>query len=233
VSTHNAPVAAVEQGPPAPPPPRPPSADELLDRVYALYRRDHHVGIEKPRFDFVADVASDKTPERVLVHGRDIVVFGKGFKDGLSYAYTTIGVDSSKDVTDVTARDLTGDGKAEILVRGTLHAKASAQLGGKVVDRHAFYVYQVSESGMHRIFGAELGRSQDDNSISDALRYVQKERGLALEMSPAKAVGWTDKTYPFPVDKQPYGGLEPLLVPWGDVRQKRYHFDGSAYVADE
>ncbi|HEX4336956.1 MAG TPA: hypothetical protein VH062_13655 [Polyangiaceae bacterium] len=225
--------ALADEGPAAPPPPRPPSADELLDRVYALYRRDHHVGIEKPRFDFVADVAGDKTPERVLVHGRDIVVFGKGFKDGLSYAYMTIGVDSSHDVNDVTARDITGDGKAEILVRGTLHAKASAQLGGKVVDRHAFYVFQASESGMHRIFGAELGRSQDDNSISDALRYMPASHGMNLEVAPGKAVGWTDKTYPFPVDKTPYGGLEPLLVPWGDVKQKRYHFDGSAYVADE
>ena len=228
----SAPSAAPE-GPPAPPPPRPPSADELLDRVYALYRRDHHVGIEKPRFDFVADVAGDRSPERVLVHGRDIVVFGKGFKEGLSYAYMTIGVDSPKDITDVTARDLTGDGKAEILVRGVLHAKASAQLGGKVVDRHAFYVYQASESGMRRIFGAELGRSQDDDSITDALRFVPASRGLVLELSAGKAVGWTDKTYPFPVDKLPYGGLEPLLVPWGDVHQKRYHFDGSTYVADE
>jgi hypothetical protein len=224
---------AAPEGPPAPPPPRPPSADELLERVYALYRRDHHVGIEKPRFDFVADVAGDAAPERVLLHGRDVVVFGKGFKEGLSYAYTTLGVDSSKDIVDMSARDLTGDGKAELIVRGVLHAKASAQLGGKVVDRHAFYVYQVFESGLRRIFGAETGRSLGDDSISAAVRFVPRDKGLALELSPGKAVGWTDKTYPFPIDKTPYGGLEPLLVPWGDVRQKRYHYDGSMYVADE
>ncbi len=226
-------AAAPAEGPPAPPPPRPPSADELLERVYALYRRDHHVGIEKPRFDFVADVAGDAAPERVLLHGRDVVVFGKGFKEGLSYAYTTLGVDSSNDIVDMSARDLTGDGKAELIVRGVLHAKASAQLGGKVVDRHAFYVYQVFESGLRRIFGAETGRSLGDDSISDAVRFVPRDKGLALELAPGKAVGWTDKTYPFPIDKTPYGGLEPLLVPWGDVRQKRYHYDGSTYIADE
>ncbi|HVW29497.1 MAG TPA: hypothetical protein VHC69_29235 [Polyangiaceae bacterium] len=224
---------AAADGPPPAPPPRPPSADELLERVYALYRRDHHVGIEKPRFDFVADVAGDATPERVLLQGRDVVVFGKGFKEGLSYAYTTVGVDSSKDIVDVSARDVTGDGKAEVIVRGVLHAKASAQLGGKVVDRHAFYVYQVFESGLRRIFGAETGRSLGDDSITDAVRFVPRDKGFALELSSGKAVGWTDKTYPFPIDKTPYGGLEPLLVPWGDVRQKRYHFDGSSYVADE
>jgi hypothetical protein len=55
---------------------------------------------------------------------------------------------------------------------------------------------------------------------------------MGLELSAGRAVGWTDKTYPFPVDKLPYGGLEPLLVPWGEVKQKRYHFDGSTYVVD-
>ena len=225
-------AASAQEGPPAPPPPRPPSPDELLDRVYALYRQDHHVGTEKPRFDFVADVAADKAPERVLVHGKDIVVFGKGFKEGTSYTYTTVGVESGKDISDVTARDLTGDGKAEIILRGVLHTKTSAQLGGKVVDRHAVYIYQASEGGMRRIFAAETGRSLGDDSVSVNLRYVTRERGLGLELSAGRAVGWTDKTYPFPVDKMPYGGLEPLLVPWGEVRQKRYHFDGSAYVAD-
>jgi hypothetical protein len=226
-------TASDADGPSAPPPPRPPSPEELLDRVYALYRQDHHVGIEKPRFDFVADVAGDKAPERVLIHGKDIVVFGKGFKEGTSYAYTSIGVDSPRDITEVTARDLTGDGKSEILVRGLLHAKASKQLGGKVVDRHAFYVYQAYESGMKRIFAAETGRSLGDDSINAALRFVPANRGVALELASGKAVGWTEQTYPFPVDKLPYGGLEPLIVPWGELKQKRYHYDGNAYVADQ
>jgi hypothetical protein len=85
---------------------------------------------------------------------------------------------------------------------------------------------------MRRIFAAETGRSLGDDSITVSLRYVPKERGMGLELSAGRAVGWTDKTYPFPVDKLPYGGLEPLLVPWGEVKQKRYHFDGSTYVVD-
>jgi len=215
-----------------PPPPRPPSPDEMLDRVYALYRQDHHVGAGRPRFDFVTDVAADRTPERVLVHGRDIVVFGKGFKEASSYVYITIGVESPKDVLDVTARDLTGDGKSEIIVKGVLHAKASKEMGGKVVDRQALYVYQASEGGVKRIFGAETGRSLGDDAILSNVRFVPKGRALAVELSAGRAIGWTDKTYPFPIDKYPYGGLEPLLVPWGDVKSKRYRFDGSAYVAE-
>jgi hypothetical protein len=226
-------AAAPAEGPPAPPPPRPPSADELLERVYALYRRDHHVGIEKPRFDFVADVAGDAAPERVLLHGKDVVVFGKGFKEGLSYAYTTLGVDSSQDIVDMSARDLTGDGKAEIVVRGVIHAKASKEMGGNTIDRHGLFVYGVSEGGVKRIFAAETGRSLGDDAIVGGVRFVPKGKGTAIELTPGRAVGWTEKTYPFPIDKFPYGGLEALLVPWGDTPVKRYHFDGSAFVADQ
>jgi len=160
------------------------------------------------------------------------VVFGKAFKGGLSYVFITIGVESPRDILDATARDLTGDGKAEIIVRGTLHAKASREMGGKVVDRHALYVYQVTEGGIKRIFAAETGRSLGTDAIVGAVRFVPRAKGVALELAAGRAVGWSDKNYPFPVDKLPYGGLEPLLVPWGEVKQRRYHFDGSAYVAD-
>jgi hypothetical protein len=218
-------------GPEAPPPPRPPSAEELMDRVYALYRKDRHVSKSKPRFDFVTNVAGDGTMERVVVHDHDIVVFGKGFKGGLSYVYITIGVESAKDVVDVTARDLTGDGRAEVVVRGVIHAKASEQLGGDVVDRHGVFVYEVSESGIKRIFAAETGRSLGDKSIIAGLRFIPKGRGFELELTPRRAIGWTKNDYPFPVDRAPYGGLEPLLVPWGDQGEKRYRYDGSAFVA--
>jgi hypothetical protein len=113
-------------GPPPPPPPRPPNADEMLDRVYALYRKDRGAG-GKPRFDFVTDVIGDSQTERVLIHGKDIVVFGKGFREARSYAFINVGVEDSKDIVHATARDMTGDGKAEILVRGVLRAKAASR----------------------------------------------------------------------------------------------------------
>jgi hypothetical protein len=217
-------------GAPPPPPPRPPSPDEMLDRVYALYRKDHGVGKAKPRFDFVTNVSGDQTPERVLIHGKDIVVFGKQFKEGMSYVFITIGVEDPKDIFDVTARDLTGDGKAEIVARAVLHAKASEQLGGDVVDRHALFVYKVAESGITRIFAAETGRALEKNAIVAGIRFVPTKKGVALELQPGRAIGWTEKNDPFPIDRAPYGGLEPLLVPWGGEGSKRYEFDGSKYT---
>jgi hypothetical protein len=212
----------------APPPPRPPTANELMDRVYALYRRDRGVGKRKPSFDFVTDVTGDRTPERVLVHDRDIVVFGKGFREGTSYTFITIGVADAKDIVDATARDLTGDGKAEVVVRAVLHAKASKELGGDVVERYALLIYKVLGEKLERIFGAETGRALGKNRVLGAVAFEPLERGLGIELRPARAVGWTEKTYPFPPDTTTAGGLEPLLLPWsGSTR--RYVFDGSRY----
>jgi hypothetical protein len=219
-------------GPVAPPAPRPPSADEMLDRVYALYKRDRGAS-GKARFDFVTDVAGDRGPERVVIHEKDIVVFGKGFKGGTSYAYITVGVADGKDIVDATARDLTGDGKAEIIVRGLLHAKASKALGGDVVDRYALFVYSVLGDAVTRVFAAETGRAVEKDRVLGAVAFVPAEKGaLRIELRPGKAVGWTEKTYPFPEDTTTAGGLEPLLLPWSEAEVRRYKWSGSAFVAD-
>jgi hypothetical protein len=215
--------------PPPPPVPRAPTSDELLDRVYALYRKDRGVG-GKPSFDFVTDVAGGREPERVLIHGKDIVVFGKGFRNGLSYAFITIGVNDPKDIVDATARDLTGDGKAEIIVRAVLHAKASKALGGDMVDRRALMIYGIKDDALVRVFGAETSRAVGDNQVLGAVAFEPGKRGVDIELRPAHALGWTEKSYPFPPDTTTAGGLEPLLLPWGDAGKRTYHWNGNAYV---
>ncbi|MDF3066473.1 MAG: uncharacterized protein K0R38_2074 [Polyangiaceae bacterium] len=222
------PKVAKSDEPPAPPAPRPPSADELLDRVYALYKKDRGVS-GKPSFDFVTDVAGDRGPERVLIHGKDMVVFGKGFREGLSYAFIAIGVADAKDILDATARDLTGDGKAEIIVRAVLHAKASKALGGDTVDRHALYVYGVQGDGIVRVFAAETGRALGKDQIIGAVAFTPAKRGFEIELRPSRAIGWTEQSYPFPVDTTAAGGLEPLLLPWTSGSRK-YRYDGKAFT---
>ncbi len=228
-----APRVRAAEGPAQPPAPRPPTSDELLDRVYALYKKDRGTGNERPRFDFVTDVAGDGGPERVLVHERDLVVFGKGFRNGTSYAFITIGVPDAKDIVDVTARDLTGDGKAEIIVRGVLHAKASKALGGASVERYALFVYGVEGDALVRVFAAETGRAVEKDRVLGSVEFAPGDHGgTRIELRPGHAVGWTEKTYPFPVDTTTAGGLEPLLLPWGSPSPRRYKWDGKAYVAE-
>ncbi|HYQ14319.1 MAG TPA: hypothetical protein VEQ58_01125 [Polyangiaceae bacterium] len=214
--------------PPPPPAPRPPTSGELLDRVYALYKKERGVS-GKPSFDFVTDVAGDTGPERVLIHGKDMVVFGKGFREGLSYAFISVGVADPKDILDATARDLTGDGKAEIIVRAVLHAKASKALGGDTVDRHALMIYSVQGDGLVRIFGAETGRALGKDQIIGAVSFTPASRGFEIELRPSRAIGWTEQNYPFPPDTTTAGGLEPLLLPWSGGSRK-YQYNGKSFA---
>jgi hypothetical protein len=218
-------------GPEQPPPPRPPTADELLDRVYALYKKDRGVG-GKPRFDFVTDVAGDSGPERVLIHDKDLLVFGKGFRAGTSYAFITLGVGEGKNIVDATARDLSGDGKAEIIVRAVLQAKASKALGGDMVERYALFVYSIQGDALVRVFAAETGRAVGKDRIVGSVTFAPGEKGTRIELRPGRALGWSEKTYPFPEDSTAAGGLEPLLLPWSSGSPRRYAWNGSAFAGE-
>jgi hypothetical protein len=218
-----------------PPPARPPTPDEMQDQVYALYKRDRRLnGNDKPRFDVATDLAEDERNERVLLHGRDLVVFGKGFKGGQGYAFLTLEqFNDPSDVVDLSARDITDDGKAEIFVRGVMRSKAPKESGlkaGTVVAREVFLVYSVGPRGITRVFGAETGRDLGGKRVQGAVAFLPGPKGLDIELRPGQAFGFTDRTYPFSQDKDKVGGLEPLLLPWGGGALARYHWDGSQFV---
>lgn len=221
-----APAQAAAALPKAPPPP---SAAELLEKVYDLYKKER--GAKGPaRFDMAVDVAADKSVERVLLHDRDIVVFGKGFKGGTGYAFLTLSqFAAGADITDVGARDLTGDGKAELLVKGVLHASAPKEAGSGTVDREIFLVFQVQTEGIRRVFGAEIARAMGKKKVAASLAFPVGGKGFDIDLGPGKATDWTAKTYPFNEDTGPVGGLEPLVLPWSD-KHLRYKWSGSAYT---
>jgi Ca2+-transporting ATPase len=213
---------------------KPPTPDELQEQVYALYKRDRHVvGHDRPRFDLAADLAEDTRKERILLHGRDLVVFGKGFKGGQAYAFSTLEqFADARDIADVTARDLTNDGKAEIIVRGLVRAPAPKELGlkkGALVDREVLLVYAVLPQGIARVFGAETGRSIGAKRVQGTLALLPGARGIDIELRPGQAFGWTDRTYPFTQDTGKVGGLEPILLPWSGASPQRYRWDGRAF----
>jgi hypothetical protein len=210
----------------APPPPRPPNNDELLEPVYAAYRKDRGSGKSEPAYDFVTDVVGDDTVERVLVHGRDLVVFGQNFRGGKTYAYAGLGVASTEDVKNVAARDLTGDGKAEILVYAVLGSDKAVPSRDRA-QTQALMVFRVTESGIHRIFAAETGRSLGTSRVIGALAFVPASGdALAIEVRPGLGVGVTRDDNPFGDDRA--SGLEPVILPWSK-RKVRFTFDGSEY----
>lgn len=222
-----APVAAAAVGAALPKAPPPPSAGELLEKVHDLYKKDRGVS-GRPRFDFAADLVGDKLTERVLLHDRDLVIFGKGFKGGTGYTFLTLSpFASSADILDVTARDVTGDGKVEIVVKGVIHAGAPKDAGGGTVDREVVMIYQMVGDGLKRVFAAELARAIGRKRIQGAIGFAGKSN--EIDLAAGKAVDWTEKTYPFNQDPSAVGGIEPLILPWSSARAIRYRWTGSGF----
>lgn len=207
------------------------TGSDLGKQVLEVYVKDAGLAAgTRPRVDLETNVDGDAKPERVALFGRDIVVLGPAFKNGTGYARLSLTqFESDKDVGEVTARDLTGDGGAEIIVRGTRHAKTAK---GDVVDVDALFVYQVKEGNLARVFAIETGREIAGKRVQGLVQFVPAKGGKTFDVDarPGTAKGFTRETYPFPEEKPGAGPMEPLLLPWGSVQSARYTWSGSAFV---
>lgn len=203
------------------------SAD-LLD----LFRKERGIPDgTKPRFDLEVQVAEDPRPERVVLFGRDLVVFGPGFRGGQRYAFLTLSqFTEDAGVKDLSARDVAGTGTADLVVRGT--RKVTAAGSPDPVEMDALFVYQVQAAGILRVFGIETGREQGKNRIQGMVQFVPASggKGFEIDVRPGRAFGWTEKTYPWGQESAGAGGLEPLLLPWGDVKAVRYAWNGTTFA---
>jgi hypothetical protein len=216
--------------PPEPPTPKVGKGGDLGAALLDLYRKDRGVSPSvAPKVDLKVQVTGDGQPERVLLIGRDIVVFGPGFKGGTAYAYLTLQQFSSDaDVSDLSARDLTGDGAADLIVRGTRHVKSDSG----TVDEENLFAYQVGGDTITRIFGIETGREMGSKRIQGMVQFIPSSSGKSFDIlaAPGRAVGWNEKSYPWSQDPPGSGPVEPLLLPWGGISSVRYTWNGSAFV---
>ena len=216
--------------PPEPPTPKVTKGGDLSGALLDLYRKDRGVSASvAPKVDLKVQVSGDGQPERVLLIGRDIVVFGPGFKGGTAYAFLTLQQFSSDgDISDLSARDLTGDGAADLVVRGTRHVKSDSG----TVDEDTMFAYQVTADSITRIFGIETGREMGNKRVQGMVQFIPSSGGKSFDIlaGPGRATGWTEKTYPWSQDPPGSGPVEPLLLPWGGIRSVRYTWNGSAFV---
>jgi hypothetical protein len=217
--------------PPEPPTPKVSKGGELSARVLDQYRKDRGVGADlAAKVDLRVHVAGDGRPERVVLIGRDIVVFGPGFKGGLGYAYITLSqFTDASDVKDLSARDLTGGGAADIIVRGVRHMSGGS---GESVDSEVLFVYEVRADAINRVFAIETGREEAGKRVQGLVQFIPAAGGKSFEVlaAPGRATGWTEKTYPWAQDQPGSGTVEPLLLPWGGISNLRYGWNGTAFA---
>jgi hypothetical protein len=224
------PDEAAPPRPSEPPTPKVVRGGDLSAEVLAAYRRDRGVapGV-RPKADLEVQVAGDDRPERVLLIGRDIVVLGPGFKGGTGYAYTTlVQFADAADIKDLSARDLTGDGDADLVVRGVRRIGT----GRNAADSEVMFVYDVNGETISRIFGIESSREQSRKRIQGMVQFVPSPGGRSFDVlaAPGRAFGWTARTYPWAQDPTAGSDIEPVLLPWGGVASVRYTWNGSQFV---
>ena len=194
------------------PAPSAPSTDELL----AAFRRERGIARNaQPRYRLSANLVGGREPETGLVFGRQLVVVGPDIQGGASWLFYEIPASTDADLLAVDAADVTGDGRAEVLVR-------VRQTFGDV-RREVLLVHQLTERGFPRLLQVEVARTQGERSITNEVRTS----GGRLEIAPGRARGWAEDTYRFTRD--PNDSVEPLLLPWRD-RPVRYTARGARLV---
>ncbi len=216
--------------PAEPPTPKVARGGNLSESMLDQYRRDRGIaGDAQPKSDLRVQVTGDARPERVVLVGKDIVVFGPGFKGGTGYSFVTLAQFADPaDVTEMSARDLTGDGNADLIVRGVRHRNAD---GGNV-DSEMLFVYQVSSDAITRVFGIETARERGSKRVQGLVQFIPAPGNKTFDVlaAPGRATGWTEKTYPWAQDPPGGSDVEPLLLPWSGISSVRYRWNGTGFA---
>lgn len=166
-----------------------------------------------PRIDILADLAGDALKERIAVFDRVLTICGPGFRGGKQYFFRDLGAD----LVRLEARELTGRGKADLIVRRRFPG------GEPGAAREWFEVWSLlaadepTTTFAHEI-SVQSGGKHVDDSVHAAMRQI--------EVSIESAVGWDASTYREPLAND----VEPILLPWGPVKSQLFRFNGSRFA---
>ena len=155
-------------------------------------------------------------------------MFGSGFKGGRGFAAVELAsFEKAGDVKKVSTRDVTGDGKDEIVVRGLIRSPMPDDLGGGDMRREVVMIYKLAGGQFDRVFAAELARHIGSKRVEAKMAFVGKK---AIQLKPGRAVGYDEGTYPWRQKMAPEGDFEPLLLPWGGVEKVKLTYDGRRFT---
>ncbi|MFP6684222.1 MAG: hypothetical protein VB934_05890, partial [Polyangiaceae bacterium] len=193
--------------------------------AYALYKKRARV-VGRPRFDRRGDLSGDRRAERVVVHGLDLVVFGPGFRGGRGFAAMTLpGFAAANDVRKMRLRAAPRGSKKIVEVRGVIRSALPDDLGPGEMEREVIMLFAVRGGHFERVFAAEIGRRVGRRWVRAEIRFSRD--GIVLK--PGRARGYDAQSYPWRQRTESADGFEPLLLPWGGMKQVSLRFDGRQF----
>jgi len=178
------------------------------------------LGPMRPAHDLRGDVAGDRRPERVFVVDRFVVVTGPGYRDGGSYSFHQLPITQASDARSAELRDLTGDGKAELIV---VVRQRNAQ-----GERDLWQVLALNGERPTPVFGIEVRKSMSAGSVEATVRVLRaRGRGAPeIELQAGRAHGLDRESY----QEAPATDVQPILLPWGPIRSRRFRWNGSSFA---
>lgn len=191
----------------------------------AAFRRDQGLASAPVHFDLWGDVAEDEREERVLVIGGSLVVVGEGYREGRGYDFERLGVRATDDVQRARLEDVTGDGKAEIILRLRERDRTGIRANWVVLGTRG--------AGIEEMFNALVFERTRQGIVRGQVQLRRQRRGAALiDVSSGGVEGVDPATY-----RASVGGEDelPVILPWGPLLRRTFQWTGGTFseVASE
>jgi hypothetical protein len=171
------------------------------------------LSLKDASFEIVADLNGDATNERALLFGRTMYVLGPTFKEGKQY----LALDLGAEVIGLESRDVTGDGKSDVLF--------TTRVKGPSTTREALSVWTMSGDSLSRVFGHEIaviGLSGEELRDRVTFATVKGKAVATVTYDPPKV--WNVASYREAIATD----VDPILFPWGTVKERSFAFSTSS-----
>jgi hypothetical protein len=168
---------------------------------------------EKPHIDIYADLAGDERKERISVFGKFFTICGPGYRSGHQFFWR----DSGAEIVSVEARDVTGRGKEDLVVRKRIEAPNAKH---DILEVWAL----VPGDEPVTLFSQQIAVIAKDgkSKVTNSARISSKEIEIATE----PAVGWDAASFKEIVPSD----IEPILLPWGAVKSRTYKLEKNKFA---
>ncbi len=198
-------------------------ADRIKDGIYKLVPKAQGAPVIGQRF---ADVGGDARREYVQLIGRWLAVSGYGLGDG-DYYYIGLPEPKGARFTRLETRDVTGDGKDELLVTWTLDTPTP--VGN--VQQELLAVYHFALDRIKLLFQQEIAQRGPTWTLSNTLTFLTpRGKPPSILLKPDKPQGdLSPDTYRDPNEGYTIDWYRPIL-PWGDERERAYTWDASQFI---
>jgi hypothetical protein len=174
-----------------------------------------------------ADVGGDSRREYVALHERYVLVVGEGLGEGDFYYYTIPWTQRHRAAT-LELRDLTGDDKAEVLVRYSIaHEDVS-------VEQELLAIFHYGQDRLLLAFQSELANRGPGWAIQNELQIKPAAGGKpALITVKARKLEGSLAPADYPdVDQHDVVDWDRLILPWQSAQSRQYTWEGFQFIKE-